>query len=217
MTTKLYNCIYKENKELKNIIKSKDEEIEDLKAKIQFNNINEIIIETSNSYILNINEHINNLEQLIKSKDEEIKYLNETINIENKKLKNKIMEIYNKEIEINNKNKKIIELQLNIFNKDKEIEKNKEDLNSKDKKIKDINDYIIILWNTINLKDKEIAKLKPIQDDETTSLLCSICLDNIHENDDNELKIETRCNHNFHKNCLDKWDKNTCPNCRSFL
>jgi hypothetical protein len=108
-------------------------------------------------------------------------------------------------------------MQLILFNKDKEIEKINENLNSKDKKIKDINNYISILWNTIYNKNKEIATLKSIQDDEITSLICSICLDNIHENDDNELKIETICNHNFHKNCLDKWKKNTCPNCRSFL
>lgn len=42
---------------------------------------------------------------------------------------------------------------------------------------------------------------------------CTICLSNM----DNPFK--TKCNHYFHKDCLDKWVKikNNCPNCRKSL
>jgi len=42
---------------------------------------------------------------------------------------------------------------------------------------------------------------------------CSICLDEFKEGD--ELRF-VECDHNFHKECLDKWLllKNTCPICR---
>lgn len=125
-------------------------------------------------------------------------------------------DIQNYKKDINDKNKELIELQLIIFNKDKEIEtyhKKLKDINNNyNNKIKDLNDYIVILWDTINIKDKEIQKITKIKQ-EIPSLLCSICLDEIDETN----KIETTCNHLFHKNCLDKWERNTCPNCRSFL
>ena len=39
---------------------------------------------------------------------------------------------------------------------------------------------------------------------------CSICLENI------ETDIQyTRCNHAFHRTCMTKWGKNTCPMCRT--
>lgn len=121
-------------------------------------------------------------------------------------------DIINLKKNINDKNKELIELQLIIFNKDKEIESYDKKLKDINKKIKDFNDYIVILWDTINIKDKEMQKLTNIKQ-EIPILLCSICLDEI----DDINKIETRCNHIFHKNCLDKWESNTCPNCRSFL
>lgn len=128
-------------------------------------------------------------------------------------------DIQNYKKDINDKNKELIELQLIIFNKEKEIEsyhKKLKDINNnynnEIKKIKDLNDYIVILWDTINIKDKEIQKITKIKT-EMPLLLCSICLDEIDETN----KIETKCNHLFHKNCLDKWERNTCPNCRSFL
>ena len=41
---------------------------------------------------------------------------------------------------------------------------------------------------------------------------CCICLDNIRYNG-----IELKCNHIFHKNCIEEWKKynNICPICRS--
>ena len=105
-------------------------------------------------------------------------------------------------------------MQLLLFSKDKEIEKLNDNY---DKKIKNYNDYISILWNTIYSKDKELTKFKKVEEEEKeqkqSSSICSICLEDISD----ETKIETLCNHIFHLNCLDKWQNNTCPNCRSFL
>ena len=42
--------------------------------------------------------------------------------------------------------------------------------------------------------------------------ICSICYE-ILNNKENNL-ITTRCNHTFHKSCLDKWNRSTCPMCR---
>jgi hypothetical protein len=41
---------------------------------------------------------------------------------------------------------------------------------------------------------------------------CSICLESVKKND----KIyKLNCGHIFHIDCLNKWNKNTCPYCRS--
>lgn len=43
---------------------------------------------------------------------------------------------------------------------------------------------------------------------------CSICLEKINKN-----IRKTKCNHEFHQKCLDKWieNNNTCPDCRYIL
>ena len=38
---------------------------------------------------------------------------------------------------------------------------------------------------------------------------CSICLEDLKCN-----LIITPCKHKFHRNCLEKWTKNSCPLCR---
>jgi len=40
--------------------------------------------------------------------------------------------------------------------------------------------------------------------------ICPICMENNPE-------YNTICNHTFHKECLDKWNKNSCPYCRQIL
>jgi hypothetical protein len=40
-------------------------------------------------------------------------------------------------------------------------------------------------------------------------LTCPICLDPIVDD-----KMTTRCKHSFHKQCIAKWHRNTCPVCR---
>ena len=46
---------------------------------------------------------------------------------------------------------------------------------------------------------------------------CSICLEEIEENDD--IKKLMNCNHVFHKSCIDTWsnNNNTCPLCRKHI
>jgi|TARA_Y100000389_G_scaffold180930_1_gene196138 hypothetical protein len=45
---------------------------------------------------------------------------------------------------------------------------------------------------------------------------CSICLDEIHENERYEL---LRCSHVYHKKCILQWleKSNTCPECRQII
>lgn len=45
---------------------------------------------------------------------------------------------------------------------------------------------------------------------------CPICYENFHSTDKNEL-FTTTCNHTFHKSCLFKWNKPSCPMCRSVI
>lgn len=49
--------------------------------------------------------------------------------------------------------------------------------------------------------------------DENNCNTCSICIEHILESD----KMNTSCNHIFHKECLEKWLKinNQCPYCRT--
>ncbi|XWS64117.1 hypothetical protein CRYUN_Cryun06bG0159300 [Craigia yunnanensis] len=55
-------------------------------------------------------------------------------------------------------------------------------------------------------------------DDEEEEVGCAVCLSKIE--DDDEMR-ELRCNHLFHKVCLDRWlgysHSKTCPICRTFL
>lgn len=42
---------------------------------------------------------------------------------------------------------------------------------------------------------------------------CSICLENMVESE----TTLTQCSHRFHTTCLQRWNKNSCPNCRRSL
>jgi hypothetical protein len=68
-----------------------------------------------------------------------------------------------------------------------------------------------ILWKIMSLHIIDINNINNINREPENLLCCSICLDDINTDDD---KYITKCNHIYHKNCLNKWDKNTCPNCR---
>jgi len=60
-----------------------------------------------------------------------------------------------------------------------------------------------------NLKSDSFNKNKHLLNN------CTICLDNF---EDNEKIILLECNHNFHKNCIEKWLKEysyKCPLCRN--
>lgn len=60
-----------------------------------------------------------------------------------------------------------------------------------------------------------IPKYKKLKnEDELTDNVCSICMNEIKQN---EFIRELICKHTFHKKCVDKWIYNTpnCPYCRS--
>lgn len=40
---------------------------------------------------------------------------------------------------------------------------------------------------------------------------CSICLSPLEEGK----KVQLDCGHTFHLDCICKWNKNSCPNCRA--
>tara|TARA_B100000963_G_C22582099_1_gene651320 strand:+ start:627 stop:1067 length:441 start_codon:yes stop_codon:yes gene_type:complete len=70
----------------------------------------------------------------------------------------------------------------------------------------------------IKCKDiqKQLGGYKKIKIDDNLlacKASCPICLEKFK---DNEFKRELKCNHVFHKKCIDKWIKhqNTCPICR---
>ena len=48
---------------------------------------------------------------------------------------------------------------------------------------------------------------------ETSIDCCSICLETM---DESETPL-TQCSHRFHTTCLQRWNKNSCPNCRRRL
>lgn len=65
-----------------------------------------------------------------------------------------------------------------------------------------------ILWKIMSLHIIDINR------EPENLLCCSICLDDININDD---KYITKYNHIYRNNCLNRWNKNTCPNCRANL
>lgn len=45
---------------------------------------------------------------------------------------------------------------------------------------------------------------------EEENIKCTICLEYITED-----RIDLKCNHSFHKKCINKWENQTCPLCRA--
>jgi hypothetical protein len=68
--------------------------------------------------------------------------------------------------------------------------------------------YYQQVWN--RGKDIHISSDK-IFEEYCISKKCSCCLEEFKLND---IITITECNHVFHKKCLQKWNKNSCPNCR---
>jgi hypothetical protein len=52
--------------------------------------------------------------------------------------------------------------------------------------------------------------------DEFDNDTCSICLDELYSNENQDEIIQIKCNHMFHKKCLDEWilQKKICPLCK---
>jgi len=182
-------------------------------------NIEKLDFISSNSTDIELNK----LQNIITIKD---KYINE-LDIINLKINNlarsTIIEPANKllfaEYEVDRLNiKKTYNLNIQNFT---EINFLTELINKNNiihKYLLEINDLKEIRKNQRNI----IIELKQTienlrNNNEDLSLLCSICLDIIPDSINYTNKRITRCNHLFHKNCLEKWGKNTCPNCRSIL
>lgn len=82
-------------------------------------------------------------------------------------------------------------------------------------------DYKVNVFNKQNKKDylkNTLPKFKKIKKDNESSLEnCCICLEEYKEN---TFKRTLKCEHHFHKKCIDKWLKNCdddnihCPMCR---
>jgi hypothetical protein len=183
---------------LRNIIKSKDKYITEIdNINIEINNVirSSLTISQSNNILF---------------AELEVKRINSK-NIYNSDIR-EISSLFNfngnddefeNEIEINNYIIKIKELNKDIENRNNIINLN----------IKEIND----LMNIRDTQRNKIIELKNIIDNLTRNddyLTCSICLETVHHFDNKKI---TRCNHTFHTDCLYKWDRNTCPNCRSDL
>lgn len=44
--------------------------------------------------------------------------------------------------------------------------------------------------------------------------LCSICLENFNNKID---IVKLQCDHYYHYDCINKWNNNTCPECRGII
>ncbi len=74
-------------------------------------------------------------------------------------------------------------------------------INNRSFEINQYNNFLRIKYPVIKTADKTIN-------------CCSICLDVIEK--ENKIYV-LKCNHIFHVECLNKWNKNTCPYCRSVI
>lgn len=73
-----------------------------------------------------------------------------------------------------------------------------------------IKELIII---KINNRIDEILNYEKIINNENIDKTCSICLELVNNSKDDNWFI-SKCNHLFHKKCISKWTRNTCPLCR---
>ncbi len=182
---------------LRNIIKSKDKYINDLdNINIEINDVircSSTISQPNNILFAQLEVKRINSKNIYSS---EIREISSLFNYNDTEFETKI--------EINNYIIKIKELNKDVENRDNIINLN----------IKEINDLMKIRDNQRN----KIIELKNIIDNLTRNndnyLTCSICLETVHHFDNKKI---TKCNHTFHTDCLHKWDRNTCPNCRSDL
>ena len=59
------------------------------------------------------------------------------------------------------------------------------------------------------LGEEETTTTTTSDEEEESKKICSICLNTV-----TGPWLKTRCNHTFHRECLQKWQRNTCPLCR---
>ena len=65
-----------------------------------------------------------------------------------------------------------------------------------------------------NKSFKKLGKYKKVKENDLCGTNCPICLDEFKES---EYYRNLKCNHSFHKKCIDRWLKkeNNCPMCRA--
>ena len=162
---------------------------DEVRDQILNNDLREIINNIRN-YIFNNNNLINNINN------------NQINNLNN----NHINNINNNQI--NNINNNNLLNNLNLINDLNDIIN---DLNNDNENI-NLNNIINDLNNenqNINLNNIEIRPA-------VREIRCPICLEDIHQN---EMCAHTRCDHQFHQNCIQPWlnNHNNCPYCRQEL
>jgi len=65
----------------------------------------------------------------------------------------------------------------------------------------------------IETRINQILNFEEIIKNHNIDKSCSICLELVTSSNDDNWFI-TKCNHLFHKKCISKWTRNTCPMCR---
>jgi len=70
-----------------------------------------------------------------------------------------------------------------------------------------------LIQSKIEIRINQILNFEEIIKDNNYDKTCSICLDLV-SNCNNDNWFISKCNHIFHKKCISKWKRNTCPFCR---
>jgi hypothetical protein len=65
----------------------------------------------------------------------------------------------------------------------------------------------------IETRINQILNFEEIVKNHNIDKSCSICLELVTSSNDDNWFV-TKCNHLFHKKCISKWTRNTCPLCR---
>lgn len=74
--------------------------------------------------------------------------------------------------------------------------------------------YIKELINIkIDIRIGEIIRFQELIKNQNFDNTCSICLEVVNSSNDDNWFV-SKCNHLFHKKCISKWTRNTCPLCR---
>ena len=68
---------------------------------------------------------------------------------------------------------------------------------------------------TIKIENRicEILKFQEFLKNQNYDKTCSICLEYVNNTNDDNWFI-SKCDHLFHKKCISKWNRNSCPLCR---
>ena len=83
-----------------------------------------------------------------------------------------------------------------------------------------LEEVVLIFLYLLNyyFRNNENKKLKLNNKQSCQTSTCSICLDDL-DNNNNNMITTYECDHQFHRDCLNEWVRKsaTCPNCRKQL